>query len=262
VADDRDHLGFKLPNDDPADYGFGANKERPAYFADGKPQGLGKYKSAATGVANIAGRSAAAMAMGYRIWKNNIKDESWPAISSVDDFYNLPKHILDECINVFGYKPIQITENHPDAPRWVLRSIFKSWFFDQSMRPSNKLSLINNHPTVYNLPLRSLYNTDSFKQEIINIGKFFNVKINLDNFSDQVHQQFVDMVPYKESTVKCEKIINSIDNHEHFQIALNVVEEGYVNYCIEQKFGITMPEETEQYFNDTGELSAYVRQKL
>jgi hypothetical protein len=77
VADDRDHLGFKLPNDDPADYGFGANKDRPAYFADGKPQGLGKYKSAATGVANLAGRSAAAMAMGYRIWKNNIKDEAF-----------------------------------------------------------------------------------------------------------------------------------------------------------------------------------------
>ena len=77
IADDRDHLGFKLPNDDPADYGFGANKDRPAYFADGKPQGLGKYKSAATGVANLAGRSAAAMAMGYRIWKNNIKDEAF-----------------------------------------------------------------------------------------------------------------------------------------------------------------------------------------
>lgn len=75
VADDRDHLGFKLPNDDPADYGFGVNKDRPAYFADGKPQGLGKYKSSATGVANLAGRSAAAMAMAYRIWKQDLKDD-------------------------------------------------------------------------------------------------------------------------------------------------------------------------------------------
>ncbi len=74
VADDRDHLGFKLPNDDPADYGFGVNRDRPAYFANGQPQGLGKYKSTATGVANIAGRSAAAMAMGYRIWKEDLKD--------------------------------------------------------------------------------------------------------------------------------------------------------------------------------------------
>jgi hypothetical protein len=69
VADDRDHIGFKMPNDDPANYGWGVNKYRTAYFANGQPQGLGKYKSQATGVSNVAGRSAAAMAMGYRIWK-------------------------------------------------------------------------------------------------------------------------------------------------------------------------------------------------
>jgi len=79
VADDRDHLGFKMPNEDPANYGFGPNKDRPAYFANGKPQGLGKYKSEATGVSNVAGRSAAAMAMGYRIWKNDLKDELFAA---------------------------------------------------------------------------------------------------------------------------------------------------------------------------------------
>ncbi len=79
VADDRDHLGFKMPDNDPADYGYGVNKDRPAYFANGKPQGLGKYKSEATGVSNVAGRSAAAMAIGYRIWKNDLKDELFAA---------------------------------------------------------------------------------------------------------------------------------------------------------------------------------------
>jgi hypothetical protein len=79
VADDRDHLGFKMPDNDPADYGYGVNKDRPAYFANGKPQGLGKYKSEATGVSNVAGRSAAAMAIGYRIWKNDLKDEAFAA---------------------------------------------------------------------------------------------------------------------------------------------------------------------------------------
>ncbi|MFZ9943127.1 MAG: glycoside hydrolase family 9 protein [Bacteroidia bacterium] len=68
VADDRDHLGFKMPHEDPANYGWGVNKYRVAYFANGKPQGLGKYKSEATGVANVAGRASAAMSMGYRIW--------------------------------------------------------------------------------------------------------------------------------------------------------------------------------------------------
>ncbi|HYJ92774.1 MAG TPA: glycoside hydrolase family 9 protein, partial [Pyrinomonadaceae bacterium] len=75
VADDRDHRGFKLPQNDPADYGWGPNSYRPVYFADGKPQGLGKWKSGATGIANIAGRSAAAMAMASRIWKNDLHDD-------------------------------------------------------------------------------------------------------------------------------------------------------------------------------------------
>lgn len=74
VADDRDHRGFKMPNNDNADYGWGANSYRPVYFADGKPQGLSQFKSRSTGVANIAGRSAAAMAMAFRIWNADLKD--------------------------------------------------------------------------------------------------------------------------------------------------------------------------------------------
>lgn len=70
VADDRDHLGFKLPYNDSSNYGWGPNSFRAAYFATGTPQGNGKYKSEATGVSNVAGRSAAAMAMAARIWKN------------------------------------------------------------------------------------------------------------------------------------------------------------------------------------------------
>src|SRR5690606_38829627 len=74
VADDRDHRGFKMPNNDNSDYGWGVNSSRPVYFADGKPQGLSEFKSRSTGVANIAGRSSAAMAMASRIWKNDLKD--------------------------------------------------------------------------------------------------------------------------------------------------------------------------------------------
>jgi endoglucanase len=74
VADDRDHKGFKIPNKDNADYGWGANQYRAAYFATGKPQGLMKYQSEATGVANLAGRSAAAMALAARIWERDLKD--------------------------------------------------------------------------------------------------------------------------------------------------------------------------------------------
>jgi len=68
VADDRDHVGWKMPDADSSDYGWGPNSYRAAYFATGRPQGLAAYQSAATGIANLAGRFAAAMAMAYRVW--------------------------------------------------------------------------------------------------------------------------------------------------------------------------------------------------
>lgn len=68
VADDRDHRGFKLPHEENADYGWGANSFRPVYFATGEPQGLSQYKSQATGIANLAGRSAATLALGYEVF--------------------------------------------------------------------------------------------------------------------------------------------------------------------------------------------------
>ena len=71
VADDRDHIGFRLPQNEIADYGWGRGGARVVYFADGQPQGLAQYQSASTGVANIAGRYAAAMALAYQIWKDN-----------------------------------------------------------------------------------------------------------------------------------------------------------------------------------------------
>jgi endoglucanase len=71
VADDRDHKGFRLPQNETVDYGWGAGSYRVVYFADGRPQGLKQYQSESNGVANLAGRYAAAMALGYQVWKDD-----------------------------------------------------------------------------------------------------------------------------------------------------------------------------------------------
>lgn len=92
VADDRDHIGWKWPQSDSSDYGWGPNSYRPVYGANGLPQGLGKFKSQATGIANIAGRAAAACAIASRIWWN--KEEVVKAALYLDaaaHLYNLGK---------------------------------------------------------------------------------------------------------------------------------------------------------------------------
>ena len=69
LADDRDHIGFRLPTNDPADFGYGPGKGRPVYFISGNVQGLGKYKNRATGAASTAGKFASAFALGSEVLK-------------------------------------------------------------------------------------------------------------------------------------------------------------------------------------------------
>ena len=67
IADDRDHIGMKLPKDDPADYGWGPNNGRPVYYIDGKPQQRGKFMNATMGAASTAGKFASDFALGAAV---------------------------------------------------------------------------------------------------------------------------------------------------------------------------------------------------
>lgn len=63
IGDDRDHLPPNtLWHDDQSDYGRGPGGPRAAWRATGQPEGP-KYKNKSTGLANLAGRSAAAMVL-------------------------------------------------------------------------------------------------------------------------------------------------------------------------------------------------------
>ncbi len=77
VADDRDHVRFRLPPDEIADYGWGKGGARVVYCADGRPQGLQQFKSESTGLANLAGRYAAAMAIAYKTWKDDPRERDF-----------------------------------------------------------------------------------------------------------------------------------------------------------------------------------------
>ena len=69
LADDRDHIGFRLPTNDPADYGYGKGNGRPVYFVSGQVQGLGKYQNRTTGTSSTAGKFASAFALGAQIFE-------------------------------------------------------------------------------------------------------------------------------------------------------------------------------------------------
>jgi endoglucanase len=129
VADDRDHIGFKLPAYDQSDYGWGKNSYRVAYFATGEPQGLGRFKSQATGIANLAGRSAAAMALAYQVWEGNHYDEGFAikCLIAAEDLYRMAKQQEGyQQGNSFGAPYRYNEDTWTDDMEWAAAELYKA----------------------------------------------------------------------------------------------------------------------------------------
>ena len=188
---------------------------------------------------------------------NNIKDKSWPDISTPEDFYSLPSDIINECVNQFGFVPFQFDEHHPDVPRWILRDIFKNWFLDTNSLPSSNIEYFDKvyqNKQVYSIPLRSLYNIDQFNVELNNIEKFFELSF-VEYDIENMHKDFISKLLFLASANNCQQIINSIKTKEKMIIDLNVVEEGFINAKIKQIYGLDLFTDDNNYFVDTEELS-------
>ncbi|WP_321995734.1 glycoside hydrolase family 9 protein [Draconibacterium orientale] len=68
IADDRDHRGYRLPNNDTVSYGL-EGTYRPVYFITGKQQGLAEHKNRTTGVSSSAAKYASSFALGSLMMK-------------------------------------------------------------------------------------------------------------------------------------------------------------------------------------------------
>jgi hypothetical protein len=187
----------------------------------------------------------------------NIKDKAWPNILTVNDFYLLPVDIINECVNQFGFIPFQFNEQHPNAPRWILRDIFKNWFLNTNSLPSSNMEYFDKvyqDKQVYSIPVRSLYNIDQFKVELNNIEKYFKLSFMEYDIKD-MHKDFVGKLLFLNSINTCQQIINSTKTKEKMIIDLNVIEEGFINAKIKQIYGVDLYNENNIYFSNTQELS-------
>jgi len=163
IADDRDHVGFRLPNKDEADYGFG--KYRPVYFVTGKPQGLAQHKNESTGVSSIAGKFASAFALGSELFKEidpvqaalfkQKALEAWDfALSdigfcqtacNVSPYFYEERNYADdlELAAVSLYNITQNSEFLKEAKRWGRNEPLSPWIRDGKARHYESYPFIN-----------------------------------------------------------------------------------------------------------------------
>ncbi len=92
IADDRDHLGFRLPSLDTVNYGKG--RERPVYFITGKPQGFGRFKNRSTGVSSTAAKYASTFAFGSDLLKKYYPDFSEKIATKAEEAFRFAKSDL------------------------------------------------------------------------------------------------------------------------------------------------------------------------
>jgi peptidoglycan/xylan/chitin deacetylase (PgdA/CDA1 family) len=110
IADDRDHTGFRFPDDDTAHYGKGL--ERPVYLCTGKPQGLFKYKNRTSGIASTAGKFASAFAKGAQVYKNISPEYAKLLFSKAIDAYNYGMKNPGACQTAPGTAPYFYEEDN------------------------------------------------------------------------------------------------------------------------------------------------------
>lgn len=129
VADDRDHSGWDLPHQDTSDYGWGPGSYRVVYYATGAPQGLGRYQNESTGIANLAGRYAAAMAMAAEIWKKDLQDPIFAArcLKAAEEVYAMGKKQPGSQEGTPCLQPYRYTESTwSDDMEWGAAELFRA----------------------------------------------------------------------------------------------------------------------------------------
>ncbi len=95
IADDRDHRGFRLPNEDTVTYGLG--KARPVYFVTGKSQGLAQHKNRTTGVSSTAAKFASSFSLAASIFQSIDPHFAGVIANKAEEAWSFAKSDLGNC---------------------------------------------------------------------------------------------------------------------------------------------------------------------
>lgn len=163
---------------------------------------------------------------------NNVKDPSWPVVKTAQDFNALPKHIRQECEQVHNLKLHELSAEHPDCPRPILREFFQIGFEypEQQGFIFRQRTMINyGDRDVYVVPFSCFYNTDVFVHQLKQIADWAGILYNHHDKIVEIHYEFLKRQPYAHSKTRCDAIVQDIINNCQQQEARDLLEEAYIN---------------------------------
>lgn len=163
---------------------------------------------------------------------NAIKDPSWPLVATLADFNQLPDHIRAECLEQHQLVLLELSAEHPDCPRSILREFFEIGFRypeNSGFINRQRLAVYNDSKQVYTFPFGCFYQKDQFIHEIGQVAQWAGFMYNPDSVAI-LHDKFLDRQLYKDSKTKCDNIVARLTADLSTILPdLDLLEEAYIN---------------------------------
>jgi hypothetical protein len=128
---------------------------------------------------------------------------------------------------------LELNKQTPDCPRHILREFFQIGFADPQQHGFffiQKKMIYPKDFDVFVFPFSCFYNTEDFLNQIKKVAEWAGLSYNCQQEIEQLHDEFLQRQHYKDSKVKCDKIVMKIQNNtmEHTP-TVDLLEEAYIN---------------------------------
>jgi len=141
-------------------------------------------------------------------------------------------------------------------PRSVLRKFFYS-MFDNPEHGIDMMTKWQPAPHSHDFEFRSFFSLDCFFENLQKISKFVDLEFFPTKELVDLHLEFLSRNQGYNSHLKCEIVMQSIISNQPMPLALNLLEEAWINYRISRSFNLYDVAELEldNYPTDTKRLS-------
>ena len=158
----------------------------------------------------------------YNYDNNQLEIDTYNKLNIIDY-----RPVLDTLINGFFKNQIQNSYNA------VLREFFQIGFD----KPENNGFIVRQNQIkysdfmqIYVFPFQCFYNKFDFLQEIKKVAEWAGIQYTCQQEIEHLHDKFLQKQIYKDSKLKCDKIIRRIQKNAIVQIpSLDLLEEAYIN---------------------------------
>lgn len=155
----------------------------------------------------------------------------------------------------------QFDQEHPDCPRGILREHFKLSFHNTNSMPN----IVNNVPADANMFVFNygdFYNFKNFCRSVKHLTSWWDstTKIDFDKLS-WLHQEFLSRQPFYNIRTRCDNTVEDILSGQQFRLPqLNIMQEAYIDYKIEQQTGRQLPVDNDKWFKHSSDIQHLLKE--